>query len=276
MIEQQVNSVSNDDDDEESFLVKICECYFNELNELALNVSKDENVAKGDDEHEAKSNDECEAKDDVENEIENNDDTNSLINETGSLKDETQGNCQWTESLIDKEESIYNMTLPKSFYELDTDTESPGPKKTILGKSFIRQHRRNLSLHDFSSILDKKEVSTLKVDAWLNASKNKNECKSSGEKKNDADIEILFNNHIEEENKAKNYQRKIHPKYANKINDVSEALNIDAVILGSSGVKRKRKRIPNSDTDDSFSKKFKHSHKGWISYFSGWVADLFN
>jgi len=276
MIEQQVNSVT--DDDEESFLVKICECYFNELNELALNVSKDENVAKGDEEHEAKSNDECEAKDDVENEIENNDDTDSLINETGSLKDETQGNCQWTESLIDKEESIYNMTLPKSFYELDTDTESPGPKKTILGKSFIRQHRRNLSLHDFSSILDKKEVSTLKVDAWLNASKNKNECKSSGEKKNDADIEILFNNHIEEENKAQNYQRKIHPKYANKINDVSEALNFDAVILGSSGIKRKRKRVPNSETDDfdSFSKKFKHSHKGWISYFSGWVADLFN
>ena len=278
MVEQKETSVTIRDK-EESFLVKICECYFIESKKIVIeNVNKKENDV---DEYETKKeNDDEENQNETENFIENetidDDENNSLINETGSLKDETQGNCQWTESLIDKEESIYNMTLPKSFYELDSDTESPYIKKTNFGNIFTRKHKRNLSLHDFSSILDKKEVANLKVDAWLNDNKKKSEFKSSGEKKKDADIEILFNKHTEEDTKVGNYQRKIHPKYANNIDYGSDALDNNFVLSGSSGVKRKRIATAVGEADESFPKKFKNSKKGWISSLSGWVADLFN
>ena len=59
-----------------------------------------------------------------------NEDADSLVNETGSCQDENEETSFWNEKMFSEDDSIYNVLMPKSFYELN-ETEST--KKNTTG-----------------------------------------------------------------------------------------------------------------------------------------------
>ena len=112
---------------EESVELLVCECYVEEREKEEV-VFENEAVTKEED----------------------GDDTQSLDNETGSCY---RGNatCRWNESMFDKNDSIYKVSMPQSFYELNSSTS---------------KHDDNDTLSD--STKDKSKVENIaKVESWL-------------------------------------------------------------------------------------------------------------
>ena len=112
----------------------VCECYVEEREKEEV-VFENEAVTK-------KEEEEAVTKE------EDGDDTQSLDNETGSCY---RGNatCRWNESMFDKNDSIYKVSMPQSFYELNSSTSKHDDNDTLSTK-------------------DKSKVENIaKVESWL-------------------------------------------------------------------------------------------------------------
>ena len=123
---------------EDSVELLVCECYVEDREKEEV-VFENEAVTK-----------KVEEEEEVVTKEEDGDDTQSLDNETGSCY---RGNatCRWNESMFDKNDSIYKVSMPQSFYELNSSTS---------------KHDDNDTLSD--STKDKSKVENIaKVESWL-------------------------------------------------------------------------------------------------------------
>merc|ERR1719442_74365 len=164
-------------------------------------------------------------------------------NETGSCY---RGNatCRWNESMFDKNDSIYKVSMPQSFYELNSSTS---------------KHDDNDTLSDPTK--DKSKVENIaKVESWL-SKESSNLYKRSKVMRAHLEIDEVLN--IDS-----------HETYENIIQkDIFEDTSVP---LSEEGQLGKRKRCEDDqESNNSISKKRKRSPQGWLDLFSGWTPRFF-
>lgn len=232
-----------------SLIVKVCDCYVS-INRVPYVEDREEGV-------------------ETEEEVSDDDDiTNtegSLVNETGSCEDENE-TCNWDESMFEKNDSIYKVTMPNSFHELLMNKSVNTPDLNN-----PKQHRRNQTMTNFDSVINMKDSSfstvfderNSRVSTWLNSSGNVSlKRNKTPENCPDDSVDLLTN---QSRNIDDRHVRKIHPKY--------EQTNC---LEHSNSKKRKRVSIVEEPEFLPVSaKKVKTSHKGFFSSLTGWICDLF-
>ena len=212
---------------EESVELLVCECYVEDREKEEV-VFENEAVTK-------KEEEEAVTKE------EDGDDTQSLDNETGSCY---RGNatCRWNESMFDKNDSIYKVSMPQSFYELNSSTSKHDDNDTLSTK-------------------DKSKVENIaKVESWL-SKESSNLYKRSKVMRAHLEIDEVLN--IDS-----------HETYENIIQkDIFEDTSVP---LSEEGQLGKRKRCEDDqESNNSISKKRKQSPQGWLDLFSGWIPRFF-
>ena len=237
-----------------SILLKVCECY--------IECSED------------KLDEELKVKADIQDHVnEENDDVDSLVNETGSCGDENDEEGFWNDRMFAKDDSIYNVMMPKSFYELNESKNN---------QSGTKKHKRNLTSVDFKDILSNNsdidsslpsadKENNLKVKAWLDSGSPKFHPKKTFYD-TPVDIKEILSSSTKTYDGDDSFQRKIHPKYA-PVNNVhiGEDDNKNEYEEMPSGSKRKRI----VSFEEPHVKKIRSSNKNWFSCISSWVSDFF-
>ena len=219
------------EEEEESVELLVCECYVEEKEKEEAVTKEDDFVTK---EEEFVTKKEVDTK-----EEEDGDDTQSLDNETGSCY---RGNatCRWNESMFDKNDSIYKVSMPQSFYELNSSTSKHEDTDTL-------------------SIKDKSKVENIaKVESWL-SKESSNLYKRSKVMRTHLEIDEVLN--IDSNETYENITQE------DIFGDTSHPLSEE-------GGKRKRCE-DDQESNNSITKKRKQSPQGWLDLFSGWIPRFF-
>ena len=222
------------EEEEESVELLVCECYVEEKEKEEAVTKEDDFVTK---------EEEFVTKKEADTKEEDGDDTQSLDNETGSCY---RGNatCRWNESMFDKNDSIYKVSMPQSFYELNSSTSKHEDTDTL-------------------SIKDKSKVENIaKVESWLSKeSSNLYKHKRSKVMRTHLEIDEVLN--IDSNETYENITQK-------------DIFGDPSVPLSEEGQLGKRKRCEDDqESNNSITKKRKQSPQGWLDLFSGWIPRFF-
>ena len=215
------------EEEEESVELLVCECYVEEKGKEEVVFENEEEAVT--------------IKDEFVTKEEDGDDTQSLDNETGSCY---RGNatCRWNESMFDKNDSIYKVSMPQSFYELNSSTSKHEDTDTL-------------------SIKDKSKVENIaKVESWL-SKESSNLYKRSKVMRTHLEIDEVLN--IDSNETYENITQE------DIFGDTSHPLSEE-------GQLGKRKRCEDDqESNNSITKKRKQSPQGWLDLFSGWIPRFF-
>ena len=227
------------EEEEESVELLVCECYVEEKEKEEAVTKEFDFITKEDDF--ITKEEEFVTKKEVDTKEEDGDDTQSLDNETGSCY---RGNatCRWNESMFDKNDSIYKVSMPQSFYELNSSTSKHEDTDTL-------------------SIKDKSKVENIaKVESWL-SKESSNLYKRSKVMRTHLEIDEVLN--IDSNETYENITQK------DIFGDTSHPLSEE-------GQLGKRKRCEDDqESNNSITKKRKQSPQGWLDLFSGWIPRFF-